>query len=282
MLALRELQMRFVDALFGGDAEGVAAHISANGVQPVERLDIYRNNLHEGFIKALAIGFPVIARLVGADYFRQLAMQFLHAHPSRAGNLHHIGGPFPQYLRERFAESEYAYLGDVAALEWAHEEAMLAADAEPIVADALAEVDPARYEELRFHLHPACGLVRSGFPIVRIWRANQPDPAAEETIDLGSGGESVLVLRTPECIEFHRLRAGDFAALEAFARGANLGAALEAAQAADITFDLGAALRHFMGLNILTGIELPPVASPRSDARFSTEVADNTDSGTRS
>ncbi len=32
-------------------------------------------------------------------------------------------------------------------------------------------------------------------------------------------------------------------------------AALERAQAADATFDLGAALRHFLALNVITGIE---------------------------
>jgi Putative DNA-binding domain len=276
VLALRELQMRFVDALFGGEADVVAAQIKANGVDPAERVGIYRNNLHEGFIKALAIGFPVIERLVGADYFRQLARDFLHAHPSRAGNLHHIGAPFPQFLRERFAGSEYMYLADVAALECAHEEAILAADAEPISASALSAIDPARYAELRFHLHPACSLVRSSFPIVRIWRANQPASPADETIDLRSGGDNVLVLRTPECIEFHRLPAGDFAALEAFARGASLGTALEAAQAADASFDLGAALRRFLGLALLTGIEMPLItpAGP--------QMPDATDPRTRS
>ncbi len=56
-----------------------------------ERLDIYRNNLREGFVKALALGFPVIERLVGAEYFHQLAIELLRAHPSRSGNLHHGG-----------------------------------------------------------------------------------------------------------------------------------------------------------------------------------------------
>jgi len=158
VLALRELQMHFVDALFSGDAEVVASQIEANGVEPTERLDVYRNNLREGFTKALSVGFPVVERLVGAEYFRQLALDFLHAHPSRAGNLHHIGAPFPAYLRERFADTQYPYLGDVAALEWAHEEAILAADDAPLAASALAGVDAAR-QAPKLVLDPAPGLV---------------------------------------------------------------------------------------------------------------------------
>jgi hypothetical protein len=252
MLALRDLQTRFTAALFG-DA-------GLPDIDVPDRLDIYRNNLREGFIKALAIGFPIIERLVGVEYFRRLARDFLAAYPSRAGNLHHIGAPFAGFLHERFATTEYAYFADVAALEWAHQQVLIAADAQPITAEALATVNPLDYEGLRFDLHPAAALVRSAFPIVQIWRANQSDAAAEEAIDLDAGGDNVLVLRASEWIEFHRLPAGDFAALEALVAGASLGIALEAAQAADASFDLGVALRRFLTLGLLVRV----IPSPSS------------------
>jgi hypothetical protein len=251
MLALRELQARFTEALFG-DA-GVP------DIDVPDRIEIYRNNLREGFIKALAVAFPVIERLVGVEYFRRLAREFLAAHPSRAGNLHHIGAPFAGFLRERFATTEYAYFADVAALEWAHQQVLIAADAQPITAEELAAVNPLDYEGLRFELHPAAALVPSDFPIVQIWRANQSDSSAEENIDLGAGGDNVLVLRASDWIEFHRLPCGDFAALEALATGASLGSALETAQAADASFDLGAALQRFLTLGLL--VRLIPSSS---------------------
>jgi hypothetical protein len=64
----------------------------------------------------------------------------------------------------------------------------------------------------------------------------------------------VLVLRTPDGIEFHSLPLGDFATLSAFARGEPLGVALDEAQQADASFDLGAALRRFLSLNVLVGL----------------------------
>jgi hypothetical protein len=254
VLTLRELQLRFADALFDHADAAVAQEVIANGIDPAERIDIYRTNLREGFIQALAISFPVIERLVGSSYFRQLALEFLGAHPSRAGNLHHIGGPLPAFLRARFADSEYAYLADVAALEWAYEEALIAADAQPMSVDALRGIDPGDYEQLRFELHPASKLVQSAYPILRIWHANQPETASDEVIDLRAGGERVLVLRSPAGIEFHNLSGGDFAALDAFARGEPLGVALDEAQRVDAAFDLGAALVRFMRLNVLVGL----------------------------
>jgi hypothetical protein len=261
MLALREIQVRFAAALFEGEIAPIEPHIVSDGIRGGGRLDIYRNNLREGFIKALALGFPVIERLVGEAYFRHLAFEFLSAHPSRSGNLHHIGAPLAAFLRQRFAHTEYAYLVDVAALEWAHQEALIAVQREPISADALRDVDPSSYESLQFDLHPACGLVQSQYPIVQIWRTNQPEASGDDIVDLAGGGDNVLVLRAPECIEFHRLPAGEYATLAAFSRGENLGAACEAAQAADPTFDLGAALRRFLTLRIVTGLHLPTPAT---------------------
>lgn len=265
MLALRELQTRFACALFDSADERVHAEIVTHGVSAAERLEIYRNNLREGFIKALALAFPVVEKLVGVEYFRHLALDFFRAHPSRAGNLDCIGAPFPKFLRERFLATDYAYLPDVAVLELAWQHALTAPEGQAITADAFREIEPQYLDELQFDLHPASMLARSEYPIVRIWHANQADTPAEETIDLGSGGDNVLVLRAPECIEFHRLPASQFALLAALARGLTLGAALEAATALEPAFDLAAALRRFLSLNILVGLGLP-ARNPRGSS----------------
>src|SRR3954453_14142785 len=83
MPGLRELQLQFVAAMFA-ESDAIQTHVRDDGMSASARLGIYRNNLREGFIKALALGFPVIERLGGTDYFRQLALEFMSAHPSRA------------------------------------------------------------------------------------------------------------------------------------------------------------------------------------------------------
>ena len=79
MLALRELQTRFAEALFDGADAAVQGEIVADGVSAAERIDIYRNNLHEGFSKALAIGFPNAAlqsSVAGSAERRRSARRF--------------------------------------------------------------------------------------------------------------------------------------------------------------------------------------------------------------
>src|SRR4051794_15920913 len=118
MLPLRDLQKIFAEALFDGVPGAVAPWIHGyekGAAQSVEldarsRIAIYRNNLHEGFRKALALEFPVIERLVGEDYFRQLALAFQVEHPSRFGDLHGIGEPFARFLLRQFEDTQYAYL----------------------------------------------------------------------------------------------------------------------------------------------------------------------------
>jgi hypothetical protein len=262
--ALRELQLSFVAALFDANEESIHGHVRADGIDAAERLGIYRNNLREGFIKALAIGFPVVERLGGTDYFRQLALEFLQAHPSRSGNLHHIGEPFARFLRRKLDGTEYVYFADVAALEWAYQQALIAENADPLTAEAFRDIDAAQYERLTFAFHPACGFVRSDFPIVRIWRANRPETLSDEAIDLSSGADNVLVLRTAECVEFHRVPPPQFAFFEALSRGEDLGTALERAQTSSADFDVGSALRHLLALQILTGLQIAAVAAPNT------------------
>jgi hypothetical protein len=251
MPSLRELQQNMSAALFDGASGSLAALVLDEGIGAEEGLGIYRNNLREGFRKTLALEFPVIERLVGEDYFRQLVLEFQAAEPSRNGDLHHVGAPFAAFLQRRFAGTEYAYFADVAALEWAHCEVLVAADSDGAGLEALAAIPPERYGDLRFSLAPSARLLRSPFPVVRIWQANQPQAPATETLDLASGATNVLVRRGPTEVEFHLLDDASFALAAALAGGATLEAAFEEAQRADAAFDLGASLKRLVGLGVL-------------------------------
>lgn len=254
MLSLRELQLSFTAAVLDGSTAAILPWIRDDGLNPAARVNIYRNNLQEGFLKALSLGFPVIQRLVGEDYFRQLGRGFLAEYPSRAGNLHHIGAPFAGFLRDRFAATTYSYLPDVAELEWAYQECLIAPDAAPLDPTPLQTMPPEKLADLRFDVHPACRLVRSEFPIATIWRANQDDRDGTEVIDLGQGADFVLVRRNDAGVELRRLASSDFAFLRSINRGDTLGDALQIALAVATDFDLAKALRQFVALGALTGI----------------------------
>jgi hypothetical protein len=250
VLSLRELQERFAAGLLNPTSEPVTESIRADGIPPSARLAIYRNNWQAGFTNTLSLEFPVVRRLVGEVYFGQLSLVFLGRHPSRSGDLHHVGTAFPLFLRKQFAETEYRYLADVARLEWACQECLIAEDSEPLDPQTLRDVPVDAYGELRFTLRPACRLIHSDFPVMRIWEMNQADAAANEVLDLRTGPDFLVVMRSSR-IEVCRVPSGDFFLLSEFAKGRDLNSALEAVLVSDPQFDLGAALRRCIGLGVL-------------------------------
>jgi hypothetical protein len=252
--SLREIQDSFAAHLFEDGAETVIPWIRADGIDPAARLGIYQNNLHAGFHKTLALEYPVICRLVGPDYFRQLARDFLACHPSRSGDLHHVGAAFASFLRQQFADSKFRYLADVAALEWAYQECLIAEEVEPLDPLQLRHVPPQLHAMLRFALRPSCRLVRSQFPVLRIWQVNQPESAADETIELDSGPDFLLVFRRPTGVYFRRIDQDDFRLLAEFAAGHSLVGALDLILASSPRFDLGGALRRCIEFAALSQI----------------------------
>ncbi len=248
-MRLAELQQCFVASLYGEPVGLQDVVRSEGGISIADRVAIYRNNLHVGFGKALALEFPVIAALCGPEFFTVLAREFQHAHPSVSGDLHHIGGPFPEYLRRRFRDSDYAYFADVAALEWAREESARAADAPPLDLATLGIIAPEETPALRFALDPAVRLVASCWPVLSIWEAHQVAGEAQG-VDLEAGPEQVLVRRAVTGPALEQITAADLALLTALHRGDTLGEAFDAALDVDPAFDVSAALQRFVAYGL--------------------------------
>lgn len=269
MPALRELQYRFGAALAGGDSAMIEPYIRAAGIEPARRIAIYRNNWHENSLATLAAAYPVVKRLVGDGYFRQVSRDFQSICPSQAGDLHRLGAPFADYLEQRLGRTAFAYLADVARLEWAYQEVLVAAEHATLAVERLQAVPQSRWPDLGFLLHPAVRLVRSDYPVLTIWSAHQPGPddagaAAIDstTIDLDSGGECVLLRRTTHDVEMLRLPRAEFAFLLTLARGSSLAAAAAHADALDSTFDLALALRRHVALAVLVDFIAEKAPSP--------------------
>jgi hypothetical protein len=254
--SLRDLQLRFAASLYEGADAVIVAAITEASPSAAARLGVYRNNLREGFIKTLALEFPVVEQLVGKAFFRQTALDYQLRHPSRCGDLTHVGEHFPDYLRAQFGAGEYAYLPDVAELEWALQLVAVAPDVAGLGAAGLASVDPGRYQDLVFEPHPATRLIESPFPIVRIWQSNQPGATAE-AIDLDSGGDRLLVRRRREELEFLHLDPADFLFARMLSRRTPLGLATDASLALDPGFDLARVLRTLMLAGAFARAALP-------------------------
>lgn len=258
MPSLRDLQLELVTSLYDGDDGRASSFLGSDGVAAPVSLAIYRNNLREGFRKALALEFPVIVRLVDEAFFRTLAMRYQNARPSVRGDLQHIGRQFAAWLDAQFAATEYRYLGPVAALEWAVQQVATAANARPLNPADLAALPPARHADMRFRPLPSSRLVVTPIPVMAIWAANQPGRSGDCTVDFATGPESVLVARGPDGVSLTRLETPTAALLQDLVSGARLGVACEAFQRRWPDADFSAALRSLCRLPAFTAVGLAP------------------------
>ncbi|TCS64961.1 HvfC/BufC N-terminal domain-containing protein [Varunaivibrio sulfuroxidans] len=241
MPTLSELQRNFLDAVLGEDGVTNApldALITENGIPAARRLQIYKNNTFITLGEALAADYPVVARLVGDDFFAYLARHYIRAFPPPSGTLIDFGTHLGAFLADFEAARDLVYLPDVARLEWAWQKAYHSLDATALSADDLRDIAPDRYGDVVFAVHPSARIVRSHYPVARIWAANQTPPEddengeAENEIDLNDGGENVLVVRPEATVHVIALPAADISFIEALGRSAPLARAIESVQRA--------------------------------------------------
>ena len=254
MTSLHDLQTRILDALLNTSADSALSLIDAPAAGAGARLAVYRNTIRSNWVQALHSTYPAVRRLVGDDYFRQVAREFGHRHPSRSGDLRHVGELFPAYLAEVHSDDEYRYLGDVARLEFLIQEVLLAPDHAPLDLASLATVATAP-DDLLFMLHPALRPFESPFPVQRIWQSNVGSDAEPEILDLALGGDRLVVLRRRLQLQFHPLSRGEWCFLSSLGRGARFAAAVESADASDDEFDAARALQRLVGFGAIVGFQ---------------------------
>ena len=133
-----------VAGLFAGD-ERMSAE---------DRLDVYANMYFFRLRDVLAEDFARTAGALGEARWHNLVTDYLLAHPPTRWSLRWAGEELPGFLRGHAYGAERPWLADVAALEWARNEAFQARDAEPVRAEALSAVAAEEWPALTFGAAP--------------------------------------------------------------------------------------------------------------------------------
>jgi len=251
MPSLSELQRDFSAALISGEDERMLAHvIGACELDAARALAVYRNNVFSNYRKALRDDYPAILALVGDKFFDGASDAYTRAHPSRSADLNEFGAGLASFLEQWPPAQQLPYLPDVARLEWAIHLAFNAENTPALDLAGLAKVPPHIVPRVRFDLHPSATLVSSAYPVFKIWQISTT--GRNERVDLDCGADRLLVMRRADTVEIEPLTAGEWAALDALARGCDLSDAHTHALAAQPAFDLGGFLqRHALAQTIV-------------------------------
>lgn len=154
---------------------------SANGADPESRFAVYRNNVQSSLINALGDSYPVVAQLVGEEFFLAMAAVFIQAQPPHSPLMSLYGEDFADFIESFEPAFSVPYLADIARLEHLRTVAYHAADASPISPEEITAAlsAPDSLSKLRFRLHPSLRLLDSSHAVVAIWAAHQHDATLE-------------------------------------------------------------------------------------------------------
>lgn len=254
MQQLSELQSVLASTLLGGDPAAIEGEIVAGRLSAAERLDIHRNNVVISLTDALAKVYPVIHRLVGDNYFRQVARDFVHRHPPRDRSLIAYGAEFPEFLAAEPSTQDHPYFADVAYLEWACHVAFHAPDSPPFDLARLIDMPVDAWPGARICFAPSLKLIRSDYPIARIWLENQLDREQVATIELEDGVNYTSVARPESDVEVRSLDATEYFFASSLQAGACLEEAYETAAESCGPFDIETLLRDWMVMRLIFDI----------------------------
>lgn len=257
-MQLRELQQTIARGILTDQPEALADVVREDGLASDKRLQVYRNNMIISLTEALKATFPVAAALVGEKFFGFAAKIFISEKPPQAPRLAEYGGGFPGFLAGFEPAHTLPYLADIAALEWAMNEAHHAPDDAMLTPQDLAAVPQENAASLVLELRSSCRLLHSKYRINRLWLAHQPGGSLQ---DLAIDGEChLLVYRPQDDVEMMTLDAAGFALLSRIADGASLEAAYEAAAMIDPGFDLSTVLGIHLTRGVFGGHAVPESA----------------------
>lgn len=246
MPVLEEFQSAFLASIRGQQSQ---ISFGPSKIPSDQTWQIYRRNYRETHVAALGDTYSTVRSLVGDSYFRQLAIAYVKIADSHSGDLNDYGAGFADFLAQPPGNNALPYLPDMARVDWAWFQALRFAHGPGNWLAKLLGSPPEHWPLAK--ATPACCLLRSDFPIHRIWEL-----AAKggETVNLDQGGESMLISR-PSHVEVSLLSAAEAAFLACWLNGSTLETGLEAALAVDGQFDIASHLTRLAALGAIHSIE---------------------------
>jgi len=132
------MQAAFADALLARDVDCPPGLRTWNGSDPGRRFAVYRNNVIVGLVDALADTYPVVQAMVGDDFFRAMAREFVRSQPPTSPVLAGYGAGFAAFIEGFAPAAGLPCLADLARLEWLRVEVYHAADVAPLRVEEIA------------------------------------------------------------------------------------------------------------------------------------------------
>ncbi|WP_201454965.1 DNA-binding domain-containing protein [Ahrensia marina] len=244
----------FAAGMLNPDAPRPGEVIGPNGKAANKRYDVYRNNVTVSLINAVADIYPAVQKIVGEEYFRAMAREYVRAHPPKSPLLFLYGQNFGDFIDGFEPAKKLPYLGDVARIERAWLTAYHAADLPPLDPAQLSLVEPERLAEICFQPHPASFIISSDYPAHDIFLMNRGFMELSK-VDMDKP-QALMMTRPQTDTRLILLNKSEHVFMNAILKGSSLGEAATLATEADANFDLNHNLQMLLATGATTQILL--------------------------
>jgi hypothetical protein len=189
------------------------------------RVDVYANMYFFRLHDILAEDFAKTAAILGEARFHNLVTDYLLVHPSTHASLRWLGRELPAFLAAHAYGREFPWAPEMAALEWARNEAFQARNAPAISRGDLAAFPSERWGDLAFTLRPDVSFATASWDVAGLFEridggAPPSEPERRE--------QHLLVHRPRFAPEVEEIAADEARALEAVAAGRTFGEVCDA------------------------------------------------------
>lgn len=230
-LALNDPALQSPNTVVGRDEKGTS-----------RRFNIYRNNRAGSLIDALQGTYPVLYRLLGEEFFRAAARQFIDKTPPNNPVLSEYGKGFGDFVQALPGTSEFPYLADIAILEWQRLQSYHAINDPVLTLNGLQSIEPAKLIAYKLEPHAAMALIESNWAIGSVWASSHTGEKAHFNL---TQGERVLITRPVLDVQVQLLDADGALFLQHLCQSITIEEAATGCLASNPAFDTGI---HLQGL----------------------------------
>jgi len=193
-----------------------------------DRLRVYRNNMVTAWADAILKNYPTVERLVGAEFMRGMAAEFVRAHPPQSPVLSLYGEAFPSFVEGFPPAARLPYLADVARFDRAWTESYFAANVPPLGPGDFSGLGDDEMAELHLHLHPSLRIAAASCNVHEIWKANRT-AGQSSNVAYRPMASAAMVWWSPNGMQDRHLTTIEQKFLELIGKGAPLGETLASA-----------------------------------------------------
>jgi len=145
---------------------------------------VYQDSITGSRQKTMQSIYPVVAKLVGDDFFIAMIQPYIEKTRSFSPDLTEYGETFREFIADFKPADSLPYLADIAQLEWALHRLFHAKDSSTLDLKKLTARFNENGEDLIFLLGDRSTLISSSYPLREIWENNQKNASDQKKIIL--------------------------------------------------------------------------------------------------